>query len=291
MMTPPVAAKNASFLDSYPNLTDQEFEQWQQLLEERTGISFASHRKILQTGLIQRMREVGSRSYHEYYNAICYLKGGASEWAALLKTLTVKETRFWRDIDALNFFKQEAKKKLLQIQTPESFNVWSVASSTGEEPYTLAILCHEVLSELETQAMYGVTATDICLASLSFARKGIYPKRRLDIIDEELRQRYFIGNEKGQYRVADIIRDRVCFAQANLVDLAGAPINDMDVIYCQNVLIYFKPERQRQVLDELVERLKPNGLLIVGMGEALSWQNNKVKRVKHESVQAFVKQA
>src|SRR5690554_5382828 len=81
-------------MNTLPDLTDQEFEEWQLLLEERTGISFEKHRKILQTGLVQRMREVECKDYREYYSKVRFSKGGASEWAALLRTLTVKETRF-----------------------------------------------------------------------------------------------------------------------------------------------------------------------------------------------------
>lgn len=285
-------AKQPSFIESLPGLSDQEFARWQSLLEERTGISFESHRKILQTGLVQRMREVGCKDYSEYYNTICFGKGGASEWAALLKTLTVKETRFWRDEDALTFLRKQLKQRFLQLAPQESINIWSAACSTGEEPYSIAMICDELVQELGlSPTQYGIIATDICLASLAFARKGIYPKRRLDVLNKELKDNYFEPSSSSSHVISNRLKDRVCFARTNLIDLENVPIDNMDIIYCQNVLIYFKPQRQKQVLDQLVKSLQPNGILIIGMGEALSWQNKQVKKIKNDRVQAFIKQA
>lgn len=288
----PAATHLTSFIDGPTGLSDQEFARWQLLLEERTGISFENHRKILQTGLIQRMREIACTDFDEYYNTICYAKGGASEWAALLKTLTVKETRFWRDEDALAFLQQQLKQRFAELEDNASIAIWSAACSTGEEPYSIAMICNDLVQELNlSSTQYGIMATDICLASLAYARKGLYPKRRLEVLNKEQKQHFFSPADRNHYLVSHELKDRICFAHANLVELEGVPINEMDIIYCQNVLIYFKPARQKQVLDQLAQRLKPNGLLIIGMGEALSWQNKQVKRIKHDRVQAFLKQA
>lgn len=276
-------------LASTLDLSDQEFDEWQLLLEERTGISFDKHRRILQTGLIQRMREIGCDNYREYYAKVRFSKGGASEWAALLRTLTVKETRFHRDPEAISFL----RKYLIKVLTAKNYagplEIWSVASSTGEEPYSLAMLANDCIEDLGVKTLFGVTATDICLSSLSIARKGIYPKRRLETLEKQLIERYFSKLDENNYSISREIKERVCFAQANLINLGDFPVRDVDVIYCQNVLIYFKRWRQKQVLDDLVERLKPNGLLIVGMGEASGWENRHVARIKDDSVQAYIK--
>jgi chemotaxis methyl-accepting protein methylase len=103
--------------------------------------------------------------------------------------------------------------------------------------------------------------------------------------------RYFEPAGDQQSQVVKSIKQRVCFVQANIIELDNLPVNDMDVIYCQNVLIYFKRWRQKAVLDELVKRLKPHGILIVGMGEAVDWENKHVERIKDDSVQAYMKVA
>lgn len=278
-------------LDELPELTEREFDEWLMLLEERTGISFEKHQKILQTGLVQRMREIGCNSYREYYNQVRFAKGSELEWTALLRTLTVKETRFLRDPDAIEFLRQYLFKLLVSGKHQGPLEIWSVASSTGEEPYTLAMLANDCIEGLGGDKYFGITATDICLSSLAVARKGVYPNRRLETLDKALRERYFQPFDKHNQAVVPWLKKRVCFVQANLINLGDLPVGNMDIIYCQNVLIYFKRWRQKMVLDELVERLKPSGLLVIGMGEAMGWQNKKVARVKNDGVQAYVRVA
>lgn len=274
-----------------PDLDSEQIGQWLSLLEERTGISFEKHQRILQAGLKQRMQELSVESYADYHIMVTEGKQAAAEWAALLRTLTVKETRFYRDPDALEFLRKYLHKILAANDDNSSLEVWSVASSTGEEPYTLAMVVSDVLRSLRLHKYFGITATDICLSSLSIARKGIYPNQRLFTLQPHQQQLYFKSVNERESAVVDNLKERVCFVRANIIDLQDLPVSNMDIIYCQNVLIYFKHWRQEAVLDELVNRLKPNGLLIVGMGEAINWENSQVARVKHDHVQAYIKVA
>lgn len=275
-----------------PDLDQEQIGQWLSLLEKRTGISFEKHQRILQAGLKQRMQEVGVDSYADYYAMVTEHKQAAVEWTALLRTLTVKETRFWRDPDALEFLRKYLHQRLpASTDDPSALEIWSVASSTGEEPYTLAMIVSDVLKSLRLQKYFGITATDICLSSLSIARKGIYPNQRLFTLQPHQQQLYFKSVNERESAVVDSLKERVCFVRANIIDLQDLPVSNMDIIYCQNVLIYFKHWRQKAVLNELVNRLKPNGLLIVGMGEALNWENEQVVRVKDDHVQAYIKVA
>lgn len=277
--------------NTLPDLTEEEFFEWRNLLEDRTGISFEKHKQILQTGLGQRMQEVGCKSYREYYNNVKFAQGGDLEWTALLRTLTVKETRFLRDEDAVEFVKAYIFKQLVSGKHQGSLEIWSVASSTGEEPYTLAMTANDCIEGLGIEKYFGVTATDICMSSLAIARKGAYHNRRLETLNKNLQDRYFEPSGNDRSSVVKWLRRRVCFVQANIIDLGDLPVSNMDVVYCQNVLIYFKRWRQHAVLDELVERLKPEGLLVVGMGEGAGWNNKKVVRVKDDAVQAYIKTA
>lgn len=274
---------------SLPDLSDEEFVEWRSLLEDRTGISFEKHKRIIQTGLVQRMQEIGCKSYREYYNNVRFDKGGDIEWTALLRTLTVKETRFFRDPDAIEFVRSYLFRQMVSGKHQGPLEIWSVASSTGEEPYSLAMVANDCIEGLGIDKYFGITATDICISSLAIARKGIYQDRRLETLDKPVRDRYFEPSGDSRSAVVAWLRQRVCFVQANIIDLGNLPIGNMDVVYCQNVLVYFKRWRQKMVLDQLVERLKPGGLLVVGMGEAVDWENSSVVRVKHQAVQAYVK--
>ena len=272
--------------NALPALTEQEFLFWQNILEERTGISFERHKVILQTGLGQRMREINCASYDEYYQKVFVEKGGAIEWEALLRTLTVKETRFFRDEDAFEFVRKFLFKRMLSRDSGKSLEIWSVASSTGEEPYSLAMLANDCIDGLGSEKFFGVTATDICQASLAEARRGFYPERRLEFVQAPMIERYFSKAESG-YQISSQLKERVCFVQANIIELDTLPLSKMDIVYCQNVLIYFKTDVRNKVLDELVKRLKPNGVLILGMGEGVGWSNDRVMRLKNSAVQAY----
>ncbi|CAA0115728.1 Chemotaxis protein methyltransferase 1 [BD1-7 clade bacterium] len=273
---------------SIPELSDSEFDTWQNLLEQRTGISFERHKQILQTGLGQRMREVGCLDYGQYFRQICYGKGGALEWEALLKTLTVKETRFFRDEDAFEYVRKYLFNRLVRPDADKTLEIWSVACSTGEEPYSMAMLANDTIEGLGGSKYYGITATDICLASLADARAGKFGERRVDGIESSMRDRYFV-HQDGRYKIVDWLREKICFVQANIIELGHLPIAQQDVVYCQNVLVYFRRWRQHQVLDELAARLKPGGLLVLGSGEGAGWVNPSVRRADDDTVQAYIK--
>jgi chemotaxis protein methyltransferase CheR/type IV pilus assembly protein PilK len=272
-----------------PDIDDDEFALWVELLELRTGISFEKYRPILQAGLKQRMQEISCDSFSEYFQWVTEGKQAAAEWTALLRTLTVKETRFFRDPDALDFVRKYLHKLLSEKKHQSSVELWSVACSTGEEPYSLAMITNEVLLASGSTEYFGVTASDICLSSLAQAKKGVYANRRLETVPKTLVSRYFDAINEQQSVIKAAIKQRICFVQANIIELEDLPVNNMDVIYCQNVLIYFKRWRQQAVLDNLVDRLKINGILVIGMGEAAGWSNKKVARIKNERVQAYIK--
>ena len=274
-------------INQLPKLSEQEFSDWQLLLERRTGINFDKHKHMLNTGLSQRLIELGIKSYREYYLQVSSGARGAAEWQALLKNLTIKETRFFRDPDAFLFVK-EFLLDYLPSHNAESLEIWSAACSTGEEAYSLAITAHQCLRSLKQQKYFGVTATDICLSTLSQAKRGQYAKRKLEVIDDEMKAEFF-EQKDSRYYINQQLKSRVCFVQANLVDLQQLPVRNMDVIFCHNVLIYFTKQVQFSVLDELVTRLCPGGVLIIGSAEAQGWQNSAVKKIEHEAVQAFLK--
>ena len=277
-----------SFVLSAPELSDAEFASWQHLLEEKTGISFEKHKSILQTGLNQRMREVGCEDYATYYGQVCDGKAGKLEWESLLRTLTIKETRFFRDPASFSCVKRYLFEKLVEAKDESSIELWSVACSTGEEAYSLAMVASDCIEGLGSERLFGVTATDICRASLNTARAGRYQAAKLEHVDVSLKERYF-EQSATDLLVSDAIRGRVCFVGANIIELDQFPAAPMDVIFCQNVLIYFKQWRQCEVLDTLADRLKPGGIMVIGSGESVGWNNPKVTRYKDGHVNAYIK--
>lgn len=271
------------------DMTDMEFHDWQVLLEERTGVVLNERRQaFLQANLSARMRELGVLDYATYYQQVTDGPRGAVEWSTLLDRLTVQETRFFRHRPSFEVLDSYLRERLQQGMS-QPWALWSVGCASGEEPYSLAISAAEVLRESERPEHFGVTGTDISLNALSKARDGQYAARRLEQLDADLCQRYFLAQDDGRFKVLPNLAARVCCARLNVLELAKAPMSGMDVIFCQNLLIYFRRWRRREILNRLAERLVPGGLLVVGVGEVAGWQHPELIPVADERVLAFTR--
>lgn len=271
---------------SRPALTDQQFVHWQQLVEARTGIDLSQHRSILQSGLNRRLRERGDSDYDAYFELISRRDQGPSEWEALLDCIAVKETSFFRQPAAFDLVRNHLRSRAPAAAT---LDLWSVGCATGEEAYGLAMMGADAIARSGARCFLGVLATDICSEALRQGRAGRYASRRLDAVPEVLRRRYFTAADTGYSEVVAELRRRVCFSPANLMEIERLPLLAMDVIFCQNVLVYFRRWRTKQIVDALVARLKPGGLLVLGPGEAAQWQHPAMVRTTHQGVSAYLR--
>jgi len=271
---------------SPPELTDAQFDAWRRLIEARTGVDLSQHRSILESGLRRRLRELGAGDYDAYFERVSRLPQGLAEWQTLLERVIVKETRFFRQPEAFGLVGNYLSER---VQSASALDLWSVGCATGEEAYGLAMTASEAIANSAAPCFFGVLATDICTEALRRARAGRFHARRLGAVPVALRERYFQISGTGEFEVRSELRQRLCCAQANLLEAAQLPLLAMDVIFCQNVLVYFRRWRVRQVLDALAARLKPGGLLVLGPGEAAHWQPPGLTRVKHPGVSAWLR--
>jgi len=273
-------------------MSSAEFREWQALLEERSGMVVSEQRRsFLQTNLSSRMREVGVADYASYYRQVTAGPRGAVEWSTLMDRLTVQETRFFRHPPSFALLCEYIRRQQASRDAALPWSLWSVGCSSGEETYSLAICAAEALAAAGGETCYGVTGTDISLNALSRSRDGIYGPRRLEQVEPELRERYFQPLPNDRFQVIPGLAARVCFARLNVLELAGAPMSDMDVIFCQNLLIYFRRWRRREILNHLAERLVPGGLLVIGVGEVAGWQHPELVPVADSQVLAFTRKS
>lgn len=278
-------------LQTAPELSDLQFEQWNKLLEARTGIQVAPHqRSFLQIQLSRRMRELGIKHYAQYYGQVSSGVQGMVEWSILVDRLVVKETSFFRHRDSIEFVRRFLQNRINNQDLSDSFDVWSLGCATGEEPYSLAMVINDCFELAGLEPYYGITATDISQPALQFARHGVYGQRKLEPIAPDEQSRYFktLPGEREGCQVIDKLRDRVCFSHGNVLKVSDMPKVKMDIIFCQNVLIYFRRWRRREILNELATRLKPGGILMIGLGEMVDWTHPNLQRVADERVQAYV---
>lgn len=273
-------------------MDDAQFQLWVTLLEQRTGIALPEARKtFLVTKLAIRMRELGITEYQEYFDRIVASTSGQVEWQTLVDRLTVHETRFFRDTQALHYIRDSFLPQLIKTHaSPYSINVWSVGCATGEEPYSLAMVLESFFAQLCSGFYYGITASDVSRAALQTARKGLYHKHRVKNVPDLLARQYLQTVDANHVQINSILQQRVCFVPINMLDLDVQKVGQMDIIVCQNVLIYFKLELRQRVMDALAEHLKPGGILIMGPGEVIGWSHPQLSVVNSQALTAYQRQ-
>ena len=274
----------------FPEMDNELYAQWTALLEQRTGICLPEKRRsFLVTNVCKRMREKGFTDHQDYYNHVSTGHGGKVEWDQLVHHLTVHETRFMRHEATQDLICQKLLPQRKQDckKTPHTFNVWSVGCATGEEPYSIAMAIDDHMSNLGCDYYLGIMASDISRSALAVGRAGIYSAQKAKSIPQHWIQKYFTASKDGKYQVNNELRQRVCFNQANVLDLGKMPIGFMDVIICQNLLIYYDQPRRLKIVDTLINYLAPKGVLILAVGELINWSHPDMERFPFANTLAY----
>lgn len=273
-----------------PELDEQQFARWAAILEQRLGIALTPQRKaFLSSRLRTRMRELGVTDFDYYYELVTSTRQGAVEWSHLLDRLTIHETCFNRHPASFRLIEEHYLPELLR-QSSEVVNLkaWSVGCASGEESYYLAMVLDRVLKVYPGKSYYGVMGSDISLESLAIARSGTYSQQRLAGLDAFTLRHYF-EQEIGGYRVKQSLRQRVAFSQLIVQQLKQAPFEKMDIIFCQNLLIYFSQQRRQEIVTVLADFLKPGGVMVLGVGEVVGWQPEGLESMKIKDTLAYRK--
>jgi len=253
-------------------LTGQEFTLLKDFIYEKTGIYFAENKMyLLESRLANRLNELNLTSFEEYYY---HLKFGGSkteqEITYLYDLVTTNETSFFRNPPQLDAFKIVVQKNYLNGTRPEGgLRMWSAGCSTGEEPYTLAIMMLELLAHSNMTMPFVIYGTDISTKALESAKKAVFNNYSVRNTDKAILSKYFT-EDKGNYILKESVKKYVSLDFLNLMDASAyRKYRQMDVIFCRNVLIYFDEKGKKTVIDNLYESLKPGGFLTIGHAESL----------------------
>ncbi len=246
-------------------ITDIEFAQFQRLVLRATGITLSDQKRALVVGRLgSRLRHRKVDSFSAYHKLLQDPREG-DELQAAIDLITTNETSFFREADHFNTLRDYIQS-LRPVPFP--FRVWSAASSSGEEAYTVAMVLADVLGSAEWQ----VLGTDISTRVLDRARKALYPMERAGTIPKDFLQRFCLRGQdrhEGLFLMSRQIRERVSFVQANLCQPLPR-LGPFDVAFLRNVLIYFDVPQKRRVVEAVMAQVKPGGLLIVGHSESLT---------------------
>ncbi|WP_265943623.1 CheR family methyltransferase [Dechloromonas sp. A34] len=257
------------------NITDHEFALFQRLIYRIAGISLSDAKKILLVGrLTRRLRVYEFTSFTQYYRM---LSSGEhpEELQTMVDLLTTNETCFFREPKHFDFLRDEIIGKR---KNPPSFRVWSAASSSGEEAYSLAM----VLAEHLPNTPWEIIGSDICTQVLAKAATGHYSLARTEGIPPGYMTRYClkgVRSHAGTFLIVPELRKRVRFYQINLMQPIDAGIGEFDVIFLRNVMIYFDPQTKKRVVSNLLPRLKAGGYLVIGHSETLNGVSDRVEAV------------
>jgi chemotaxis protein methyltransferase CheR len=242
--------------------TQADFDRIRKLIYDHAGISLAPiKRDMVYSRLSRRLRALGLASFGAY---LVRLEKDEKEWETFVNSLTTNLTSFFRES---HHFKILADCLPAVPQRP--IRIWCSAASTGEEPYSLAITACETFGTLTPPVT--ILASDIDTNVLAAGERGIYPLERVEKLDAERRQRFFLrgtGKQDGQVRVRPELQKLITFQRVNLLDARWSVPGPFDFIFCRNVMIYFDRETQHQILEKFVPLLRLDGLLFAGHSES-----------------------
>lgn len=252
------------------HVTQEEVRRLCEFLYRRTGMLFSDNKRYyIDRRLAERIAATGSASFVAYF---AMLRSDAEhEIEQLVNAFTVNETYFYREEHQLRCMTSSLLGDLMRRKQPgESFRIWSIPCSTGEEPYSIALWLMEHWGDVDKYNI-EIVGSDIDTRALKAAAAGIYGERALMRLSRDVVRRYFkpLGNER--YEIDPGLRDSVQFTKANLIDpIDIAQYRDFDIVFCRNVLIYFDDSSRRSAAENLYDSLRPGGYICLGHSETMS---------------------
>ena len=254
------------------NFTRSDFERVRALIYQRAGISLAdSKQEMVYSRIARRLRATGQTAFSTYLNELGAGRMG-DEWEAFVNALTTNLTSFFRESHHFPLLADHLRRLSAPI------TIWCSASSTGEEPYSIAMTACEAFNSLTPPVQ--IIATDIDTNVLATGEKGVYSIERLDKMSPERMKRFFLrgkGAQDGMVRVRPELRQMVSFRQLNLLGDNWGLQGQFDVIFCRNVMIYFDKATQRKILARFVPLMKPHALLFAGHSENFLYVSDALK--------------
>ena len=256
-------------------LTDAQFDMFRKTIYDESGITFsASNRSILDSRLKERLREKQLEKVEDYYSLILSDK---EEMKAFLDSVTTNLTRFFRNQPHFDAFTHYVIPKVLELKKQQggrTIKVWSAGCSTGEEPYTIAMILKSILP---AGINFEITASDISLKSLMVGKQGYYPEARIVGIPPDYLTRFFTKIDGG-YQVKEELKSTINFDYHNLKNDSGQ--RNLDVVFCRNVLIYFDEAMQTAAVNRFWDSMAPKSFLFIGHSESLFGMDTKFEFLK-----------
>lgn len=267
-----MAEKDRSETSKEFDFNPRDFDRVRDLIYKRAGISLAdSKQEMVYSRLARRLRATGINTFTDYLNTL-EREQNSEEWEAFTNALTTNLTSFFREEHHFPILLEHIKSRTDPVQ------IWCSASSTGEEPYSIAMTLCEAFGTLRPPAQ--IVATDIDTNVLNTASKGVYSIERIEKLSSDRVRKFFLkgkGAQEGLVRVRQELRDLITFKQLNLLADSWPLKGEFDAIFCRNVMIYFDKPTQGKILKKFVPLMKPDALLFAGHSENFLYVSDDFK--------------
>ena len=265
-------------------LSDREFRKFSTFIYDTCGIKLPPIKKTMLTARLQkRLRHLKMASFAAYLDYVLSPQGQEAELCHLIDVVSTNKTDFFREKAHFDVLTSKVLPDLLSRATYRSraIRVWSAGCSSGEEPYTLAMVLDDFLSR-HSGYDFTILATDICTQVLDKARNAIYLDEMLAPVPAMFRHKYLMrgkGKHKGYHRVVPELRSKVTFKRLNFMDRHFDIRQEIDIIFCRNVIIYFDRSTQETLFKKFHHHLSSRGYLFTGHSESLAGINNLMNRI------------
>lgn len=266
-------------------MSQKDFRGLSEFIYTHCGIKMPSIKKtMLEARLQKRLRALGLPTFREYCDYLFNVKDNNGELVHMLNAVTTNKTDFFREPGHFDFLVQTVLPEYVRLNGKlydRPFTVWSAGCSSGEEPYTLAMMLRECTVR-HPGFCFSILATDISTKVLEKAKQGIYEEERIATVPPDLKRRYLrISKDRSKrlVRVVPDLRALVRFERLNLMDKHFMIAEPVDVIFCRNVMIYFDRETQERLLNRMSRHLKTGGYLFLGHSETVHGFDISLERV------------
>ncbi len=275
-------------------LTDEEFFELRDYISRLTGIYFPENKKyLIESRIRPRVEALGLKSYRAYLDFLRFSPFKARELEILFKLITINETYFFRDELQLKVIEEKILPELIQSKPKNGFRtlrIWSAGCSTGEEPYTIAMIYLEKIKPKFPDAKIEIIGTDINSWVIEVAKRGIYRQYSMRYVPENYLKRYFNYNS-DEFKINEEVKKLVRFEQLNLMDrFQMVMMRNFDLVLLRNVLIYFDENARKEVVSWIYDSLNRGGYLVIGYSETLRNVTKAFKIVYFDKVVAYKKE-
>ncbi|MFB9327332.1 CheR family methyltransferase [Paenibacillus aurantiacus] len=261
-------------------ITDKEFKQLSEYVKQQFGIHLKEEKRPL---VISRLQQVLSEkrlaSFTEFMNEVVSDRTGRSA-KLLVDKITTNHTFFMREVDHFQHFKNEVLPYLARTVKDKDLRIWSAGCSSGEEPYTLAMIMDEFFGTEKPAWNTKLLATDISGRVLDIAQKGIYNTEAVEAVPPAWRSRYFQQLDSHRTMVKPEIQREIIFRKFNLMEPAFPFKRKFHVIFCRNVMIYFDGPTKNELIAKYYEMTEPGGYLYIGHSESLDRESTRYQYIK-----------